>query len=79
MLQQIYQSFCGSDVSHDKHTLFAIEESGPPCRPIPASPSREPSPHRSVSLTDSPRHHHQKKEEDPHMHIDETKPHKAKA
>jgi uncharacterized lipoprotein YehR (DUF1307 family) len=30
MLQHIYQSFCGSDVSHDKHTLFALEESGPP-------------------------------------------------
>jgi hypothetical protein len=30
MLQQIYQSFCGSDVSHDKHTLFTLEESGPP-------------------------------------------------
>jgi hypothetical protein len=30
MLQQIYQSFYGSDVSHDKHTLFALEESGTP-------------------------------------------------
>jgi uncharacterized lipoprotein YehR (DUF1307 family) len=29
MLQQIYQSFYGSDVSHDKHTLFDLEESGP--------------------------------------------------
>jgi hypothetical protein len=30
MLQQIYQSFCRSDVSHDKHTIFALEESVPP-------------------------------------------------
>jgi hypothetical protein len=30
MLQQIYQSFYRSDVSDDKHTLFALEESGPP-------------------------------------------------
>jgi uncharacterized lipoprotein YehR (DUF1307 family) len=30
MLQQIYQSFCGSDVSHDKHTLFTLEESEHP-------------------------------------------------
>jgi hypothetical protein len=22
--------FCGNVVSHDKHTLFALEESGPP-------------------------------------------------
>jgi hypothetical protein len=28
MLQQIYQSFYESDVSHDKRTLFALEESG---------------------------------------------------
>jgi hypothetical protein len=30
MLQQTYHSFCESDVSDDKHTLFAQEENGPP-------------------------------------------------
>jgi hypothetical protein len=30
MLQQIFQCFHGSNVSHDKHTLFTLEESGPP-------------------------------------------------
>jgi hypothetical protein len=30
MLQKIYQSFAESFISHSKHTLFALEESGPP-------------------------------------------------
>jgi hypothetical protein len=34
------------------------------------SPSREPSPHRSGPLTDSPRRHSQKEEENPRLHID---------
>jgi hypothetical protein len=39
-------------------------------RPTPASPSREPSPYRSGSPTDSPRRRRWKKEEDPHLHTD---------
>jgi hypothetical protein len=30
MLQKIIQSFAEAFVSHDKHTPFALEESGPP-------------------------------------------------
>jgi hypothetical protein len=30
LLQRIIQSFAKAFISHDKHTLFAIEESGPP-------------------------------------------------
>jgi hypothetical protein len=48
-------------------------------RPTPVSPSRESSPHRSRSPTDRPHRRHRKKEEDPHLHTDETKPQKAKA
>jgi hypothetical protein len=28
--QRIAQSFAEAFISHDKHTLFAVEESGPP-------------------------------------------------
>jgi hypothetical protein len=79
MLQQIYQSFCGSDVSHDKHTLFTLEESGLLDRPTLVSPSRELSPHRFGSSTDSPHRRRRKKEEDPHLHTDKTKSQKVKA
>jgi hypothetical protein len=48
-------------------------------QPTPVSPSREPSHHRSISPTDSPRRRHRKKEEDPHLHTNETKPQKTKA
>jgi hypothetical protein len=37
---------------------------------MPVSRSREPSSHRSRSPTDSPRQHHRKEEEDPHLHKD---------
>jgi hypothetical protein len=30
VLQKIIQSFMEAFISHDKHTLFALEESGPP-------------------------------------------------
>jgi hypothetical protein len=30
MFQKIIQSFVKAFISHDKHTLFAPEESGPP-------------------------------------------------
>jgi hypothetical protein len=30
MLQSIDQSFVEAFIFHDKHTLFALEESGPP-------------------------------------------------
>jgi hypothetical protein len=30
MLQKIIQSFAKTFISHDKHTLFTLEESGPP-------------------------------------------------
>jgi hypothetical protein len=33
------------------------------------NPSRELNPHQSGPLTDSPHRRHQKKEEDPHLHI----------
>jgi hypothetical protein len=68
MLQKIIQSFVKAFISHDKHTLFTLEERGLPGQPKPASPSREPSPHQSGSPTDSPHQHRQKKEEDPHLH-----------
>jgi hypothetical protein len=42
----------------------------------PVSFSRKFSPHRSGSPSDSP---HRKKEEDPHLHTDETKQQKSKA
>jgi hypothetical protein len=47
-------------------------------RSTPASPSREPSPHRSGSPTDGPNQRRRKKEKDHHLHIDETKPQKVK-
>jgi hypothetical protein len=68
MLQKIIQSFAEAFVSHDKHTLFALEESGLLRWPAPTIPNREPSPHRSGSFTDSPHRRH-RKEEDPHLHI----------
>jgi hypothetical protein len=39
-------------------------------RPTPTSLSSEPSPDRFGSLTNTPRQHHRKEEEDPHLHID---------
>jgi hypothetical protein len=39
---------------------------------MPASPSREPSPHQFESPTDSPHQCHQKKEEDHHLHTEDT-------
>jgi hypothetical protein len=67
MLQKIIRVFVEAFISHDKHTLFVLEGSGLLGRPTPASPSREPSPHRSGSPTDSPRQH-RRKEEDSHLH-----------
>jgi hypothetical protein len=70
VLQRIIRVFAEKFVSHDRHTLFALEESGPPRTTSPASPSREPSPPWSGSPTDSPRRHRRKKEEEPHLHTD---------
>jgi hypothetical protein len=67
-LQKIIQSFMEVFVSHDKHTLFTIEESGLLGRPTPVSPSRGPSPHWSGSPTDSPCRR-RRKEEDHHLPI----------
>jgi hypothetical protein len=68
VLQEIIRVFAEAFVSHDMHTLFALEESGLLGQPIPASPSRKPSPHRSGSPTAIPRRRHRKKEEGPHLH-----------
>jgi hypothetical protein len=46
-----------------------LQKMKPKGRPTPTSPSREPSPHRSGSSTDSNRQCHQKKKEDPYLHI----------
>jgi hypothetical protein len=68
MLQKVIRVFVEAFVSHDKHTLFTLEESGLLRWPTPASPNREPNPHRSRSPTDNPQRHRRKKEEDPHLH-----------
>jgi hypothetical protein len=68
MLQKVIRVFVEAFVSHDKHTLFTLEESGLLRWPRPASPNRETSPHRSRSPTDNPQRHRRKKEEDPHLH-----------
>jgi hypothetical protein len=65
MLQKIIQNFAEAFISHDRHTLFALEESGLLGRPTPVSPSREPNPHRSGSPTNNPRC---RKEEDSHLY-----------
>jgi hypothetical protein len=39
---------------------------------MPASHSREPSPHQYGSPIDSPRLHHWKRGEDPHLHTKDT-------
>jgi hypothetical protein len=70
VLQRIIRVFAEAFVSHDRHTLFALEESGLLGRPTPVGPSRKPSPHRSGSSTSIPHRRHRKKEEDPHLHID---------
>jgi hypothetical protein len=48
-------------------------------QPTPMSPSWEPSPYQSGPPMDSPHWRHRKKEEDPHLHTDETKTTKEKA
>jgi hypothetical protein len=68
VLQKIIRVFVEAFISHDRHTLFTLEESGLLGRPTPAGPSRKPSPHRSGSPTAIPHRCHQKKEEDPHLH-----------
>jgi hypothetical protein len=68
MLQKIIRVFAIALVSHDRHTLFTLEESGLLGRPIPVSPSGEHSPHRYGSPTANPCRRRRKKEEDPHMH-----------
>jgi hypothetical protein len=68
MLQQIYQSFCVSDISHDKYTFFALEESGHHRSTYTCSLSREFNPHRSRSPTDSHHRCRRKKDEDPYLH-----------
>jgi hypothetical protein len=70
VLQEIIRVFAKAFVSHDSHTLFALEESAFLGRPIPAGPSRKPSPHRSESPTVIPRRRHRKKEKNPHVHTD---------
>jgi hypothetical protein len=69
VLQGIIRVFAEAFVSHDRHTLFALEESGLLERPTPAGPSRKSSPHRSGSPTAIPRRR-RRKEEDPHLHTD---------
>jgi hypothetical protein len=49
ILLRIIRVFVEVFVSHDRHTLFALEESGLLRRHTPAGPSRKPSPHRSES------------------------------
>jgi hypothetical protein len=70
VLQRIIRVFAEAFVSHDRHTLFALEESGLLGRPTPVGPSRKPSLHWSGSPTAISHRHHRSKEEDPHLHID---------
>jgi hypothetical protein len=65
---KIIRVFTEIFISHDRHTLFALERVDLLGRPTPVSPSRELSPHRSASLTANPRQRRRKKEEDPHLH-----------
>jgi hypothetical protein len=68
VLQKIIRVFAEVFVSHDRHTLFALEDILG--WPTPVGPSRKPSPHRSGSPIVIPRRRHRKKEEDPHLHTD---------
>jgi hypothetical protein len=70
MLQEIIRVFVKASVSHDRHTLFTLEESGLLGRPTPIGPSRKHSPHRSGSPTAIPRWHRRKKEKYSHLHTD---------
>jgi hypothetical protein len=70
VLQRIIRVFVEAFISHNRHTLFTLEENGLLGRPTPASLSRKPSTHRSGSPTAIPRRRHRKKEEDPHIHTD---------
>jgi hypothetical protein len=55
VLQEIIRVFTETFVSHDRHTLFALEESDLLGRPTPTGLSRKPSPHQSGSPTVNPR------------------------
>jgi hypothetical protein len=70
VLQKIIRVFVEAFVSHDSHTLFALEESGLHGRPTPAGPSKKPRPHRFGSPTAIPHRRRRKKEEVPHLHTD---------
>jgi hypothetical protein len=70
VLQRIIRVFAETFVSHDRHTLFTLEESGLLGRPTPTGSGRKPSPRRSRSPTAIPRRCHRKKAEDPHLHTD---------
>jgi hypothetical protein len=70
VLQRIIRVFAEAFVSHDRHTLFALEESGLLERPTPTGSSRKPSPHWSGSPTAIPHLCRRKKEEGPHLHTD---------
>jgi hypothetical protein len=50
-----------------KHIILTLEKNAIIGRSTPASPSREPNPHRSRPPIDTPRWHC-RKEEDPHLH-----------
>jgi hypothetical protein len=69
VLQRIIRVFVETFISHDRHTLFTLEESDLLRRPTPMGPSRKPSPHRSGSSTAIPHRRH-RMEEDPHLHTD---------
>jgi hypothetical protein len=70
VLQRKIRVFAEAFVSHDRHTLFVIEESGLLGRPTPVDPSRKRSPHRSVSPTAIPHRRRWKNEKDSHLHTD---------
>jgi hypothetical protein len=69
VIQEIIRVFAEAFLSHDRHTLFTLEESGLLGRPTPVGPSRKPSPHRSGSPTAIP-HRRRRKEGDSHLHTD---------
>jgi hypothetical protein len=66
----------GSTFSHVKHIFLTLEKNAFLDHSKHSSPSMDHNPHRSGLLTGSTRRHY-RKEEDPHMHIEDRYKNKA--
>jgi hypothetical protein len=56
-----------------QYIFFTLEENDLHRHSKPPDPNKASNPHRFRPLTSTPHRHHQKKEEDPHLHTGDNK------